>query len=237
MYKFIAFTIQNIKLNADVVILNLSPIEGDIFDFKPGQYAMLAIFDKNGKVWQSRPFSICSSPTNRDYLQFAIRIEGEFTKRLAALKNGDTVGVSLPQGFFTFNEHKMETTIFLAGGIGITPFMSTLRYVSDKSLQNKITLLYSNKTEESIIFLEELKQIQKENKNIKMIFTLTDNISNIWTGERGMIDNEMIVKYCHPFEEKFFSLCGPLGFMKAISTLLKQNGVKDEYLNMERFTR
>lgn len=235
MHKFTTFIIKNIELHTDVMILNIFPIEGNIFNFRPGQYAMLAIFDKNGKVWQSRPFSICSSPTNRNYLQFAIRIGGEFTKELATLKKGDTIGVSPPQGFFTFNENKMKKTVFLAGGVGITPFMSALRYVSEKRLQNKITLLYSNRTKDSITFLEELKQIQKQNKNINIIFILTDDTPGGWTGEQGRINDRMIKKYCNPFDEKYFLLCGPSSFMESISTLLKQNGVQDEYINRERF--
>lgn len=235
MHEFTTFIIEDIKLNTGIAILNIFPNEGDIFNFRSGQYVMLVIFDENGKVWQSRPFSICSSPTNKNYLQFAIKIEGEFTKKLATLKQGDTIGVSLPHGFFTFNEDRMEETVFLAGGIGITPFMSALRYVSERKLQNKITVLYSNSTKESIIFFEELKQIQEENKNIKIIFTITNDIPYDWINEQGRINDRMIKKYCTPFEERYFSLCGPLGFMESILILLKQNGVQGGYIDMERF--
>lgn len=64
---------------------------------------MLAIYDKKGNVWQQRSFSIYSSLLNKKYLQLAIKIYGKLTQKIAALKKGNSVGISGPYGFFTFN--------------------------------------------------------------------------------------------------------------------------------------
>ncbi len=232
------YTVDKIETKNDIILLDAVPKEGEVFDFKPGQYVMLALYDKNDakkEIWQQRPFSIYSSPLNKKLLQFAIKIQGEFTQKVANLKKGDTVGISNPTGFFTFNEKRMRDTVFLAGGIGITPFMSAIRYVSEKNLPNKITLLYSNKTEADIVFFEELKTISRKHKNIQVIFILTKDTPTLWEGEKERIDKTMIEKYCSPFQEKYFSLCGPEIFMESLSTQLEEIGVEKNRIDMERF--
>ncbi len=235
MNETIPHTIKQIEKNNDVVVLNIAPKKGEVFSFKPGQYVMLALYDKKGEIWQKRPFSICSSPLNKDYFQLAIKVHGEFTQKITTLKEGDSVGVSGPNGFFTFNEAKMKEVVFLAGGIGITPFMSAIYYISEKNLPNKVTLLYSNKTKEDILFFEKLKSISQKHKNIKVIFTLTDNFPNSWEYEKERIDKTMLKKYCFPFGEKYFSLCGPLKFMESIASQLKEYGISEDHIKMERF--
>ncbi len=237
MNETFKYTIDKIEKENNVVILNIIPKENAIFDFRPGQFTMLALYDENGEIWQQRPFSICSSPLNKKYIQLAIKVYGKFTNKVATLKKGDTVGISEPNGFFTFNEARMKEAIFLAGGIGITPFMSAIRYVSEKKLPNKITLFYSNKTMQDIVFFEELKSISEKNKNIQVVFALTEEISDVLESEyeNKRIDDNMIKKYCPHFSEKYFSLCGPLKFMESLITQLEDDGVPKDYIDMERF--
>lgn len=235
MKNFFKYKVSEVRVRNNIVVIDITPKEGVVFNFRPGQFIMLGIYDKKGNVWQQRPFSICSSPLNKKYLQLAIRVSGEFTKKVATLKKSDYVSVTGPSGFFTFNENKMSDVVFLAGGIGITPFLSAIRYISEKELKNKVTLLYSNRTKEDIIFFEELKSISQMHKNIKIIFILTDGMSEHWQYETKMIDEDMLKKYCYPFKEKYFSLCGPLGFMESMTTQLEKNGVSKDHIDMERF--
>ncbi len=229
------YVINRIEKNHNIVVLNITPKEGDIFDFKPGQFVMLAIYNKKENIWRQRPFSICSSPLNKKYLQLAIKVYGEFTQKIAILKKGDHVGISGPYGFFTFNESKMKKVVFIAGGIGITPFISAIRYVSEKELPNEITLLYSNKTGKDVIFLKELKSISRKCKNIQVIFILTNDNSARFKYEKGRIDKAMIEKYCLSHREKLFSLCGPLKFMKSMMSYLEEIEVSEDHIKMERF--
>ena len=229
------YSVKNIKQINGVVLLTLIPEQETIFDFKPGQFAMIALYDENGKIWKQRPFSICSPPTNRNYIQFAIKIFGEFTHKIAALKEGDKVGVSGPYGFFIFDEVKMNDVVFLTGGIGVTPFVSMIRYASEKKLPNKLLLLYSIKTKNDIVCLDELETISRQNKNFQAVFTLTSDIPDNWQYEKGRIDENMLKKYCSSLVDKYFFLCGPPGFMEAMKELLIKNGVPENLIIVENF--
>ncbi len=219
------------KYSNNVVILELQPKTGTIFTFRPGQYTMLSL-ENVDNIKQPRPFSISSSPTNKKLIQLAIKVHGDFTQKVSKLKIGDTVTLSKPNGFFTFNEENKKV-VFLAGGIGITPFMSAIRYVSEKNLKNKITLIYSNKTKKDIVFLNDLEEISKKYTNIQTIFTLTDTNSEKYENER--IDIEMIKKYTQLNNDTLFSLCGPIAFMESIKQQLLDAGVKNDNIDMERF--
>lgn len=229
------YTIDKIKQNNDIITLNLIPKNGVVFDYKPGQFAILTLHNENEEVWQRRPFSLCSSPLNKKYLQFVIKINGEFTKKLSTLKDGHSIDVSTPNGFFIFNELKMKKIVFLAGGIGITPFMSAIRYISDKKLDNEVILLYSNKTKKDIVFYDELKSIAKKYKNIRVIFILTKENLTSSKYDGGRIDKLLIKKYCSPFNEKYFSICGSPIFVNSLTKQLEDTGIQKEYINTEGF--
>ncbi len=219
------------KYSNNVVILELQPKIGSVFSFISGQYTMLSIENINNTK-QSRPFSISSSPTNKKLIQLAIKVHGDFTQKVSKLKIGDMVTLSKPNGFFTFDE-KNKNIVFLAGGIGITPFMSAIKYVSEKNLNNKITLIYSNKTKKDIVFLNDLEEISKNHTHIQIIFTLTDDNSEKY--ENGYIDIKMIKKYTHVSNDVLFSLCGPVPFMESIKHQLLETGIKNDNIDMERF--
>ena len=229
------YSVKNIKQINGVVLLTLIPEQETIFDFKPGQFAMIALYDENGKTWKQRPFYVCSPPTNKNYIQFAIKIFGEFTHRIAVLKEGDKVGVSGPYGFFIFDEAKMRDVVFLAGSIGVTPFVSMIRYASEKSLANKILLLYSIKTKDDIVCLGELETISRQNKNFQVVFALTSDFPDDWQHEKGRIDENMLKKYRSSFADKYFFLCGPPGFMDAMKKILTNNGVPQNFIIVENF--
>lgn len=229
------YIVKRIKQINGVVFLDLVPKQGDVFNFSPGQFAMVALYDENGAVWKQRPFSICSPPTSKNHLQFAIKIFGEFTHKIASLEEGDKLGVAGPYGFFIFDETKMKNVVFLAGGIGITPFVSMIRYASEKNLTNKILLFCSIKTKDDIVCLEELESFSRQNKNFRVVFTLTSDIPNNWLYEKGRIDEEMLKKYCPSFADKYFFLCGPSGFMTAMKEYLIKNGVQENLIITENF--
>lgn len=101
---------------------------GEAFTFVPGQYAALT-FTRFGRRVPVRCFSIASSAHTPGTIQFGIKIKGKFTQALSTLKVGDTVDVAGPYGSFTLAGKPDKPTLLLAGGIGITPFMSMIRYM------------------------------------------------------------------------------------------------------------
>lgn len=222
------------KLARNIYAFNFVPKKGKVFDFIPGQFIMVGLYDKNGRIKERRAFSLCSSPLNKDYIQLGVKVYGGFSQKLVNFRPGDIVGISEPYGFFAFEE-KMKNVVFFAGGIGIAPFMSTIRYVCDKGLDNHLTVFYSNKTRKSIAFYKGLKSIAKNNKNISVIFTLTEKTPVFWKGEKGRITPDMVKKYCAPYKNKYFFLCGPKKFMTDMIDYLIASGVSEEYIKKERW--
>src|SRR3989344_5536719 len=111
------------------------------FDYLPGQHIFVEIAPENGK-----PFSLVSSPT-QDFLEFAtiIRKDSPFKQELNSLQLGDELIVSGPYGKKFYYEDEEKDIVFIAGGIGITPFIGILRYLTDKEMNTRVTLLYSTK--------------------------------------------------------------------------------------------
>jgi len=232
------YKVKNISLvPGNMIILDIIPKKGgEIFLYTPGQYAMLAPYDERGYPMSSRPFSIASSPIQRNYLQFGIKITGKFTKRLSELKIGDNISVYGPFGEFTYDEKKYSSTVLIAGGIGITPFASMMRYASDKNITQNITLLYSARTLETTAFRDELRDISGD--NIKTVLAIThEEVSfdeiNV---ENRIIDKEMILKYTNPVQDKMFFVCGPTKFIEAEKSNLLSLGVLSKNIRSELFS-
>lgn len=235
------YKIENISIvSGDVILADIAKSDGGpVFDFQPGQYAMLMIFDRDGKLMEEHPFSIASSPSQKRALQFGIKIIGKFTRRLAELKRGDNVYILGPFGNFIFDPEKHKDAVFIAGGVGITPFMSSFRYAFDNNLQNKLTLLYSARTIESALYFKEIKQLEDQNKNFKAYFAVTDEDvpADILRAKKCFIDLKMIQEAVDgSVSGKEFFICGPPGFMGAMINCLKGMGVGEDRIFTEKFS-
>ena len=203
-------------------------------NFKPGNY-MVFYLDVNDPKGNYRDFSIISSPTEED-LKISCRLTGSvFKRKLCSLKSGDKITVKGPFGNFLLDERR--DIIMIAGGIGITPFMSMIKYVVDLKLKTNITLFYSNRTPEEIAFKSKFDDIYQTNRNIKIIYTITnfDESKKPWNGNKGFIDSNMI-KYNTSISNRLFYICGPPGMIEAMLTLLKSMNIKEEDIKIENFT-
>ncbi|MDP3964498.1 MAG: FAD-binding oxidoreductase [bacterium] len=226
---------HRIQTTHNVIVFNLEPQEGDVFDFRPGQFVMVALYGQDGQpLPKAKPYSVCSSPLKKSQLQIAFKIQGEFTNTLAQLKAGDRVGISGPFGVFTYDEKKMTEAVFLAGGIGITPFVSMFRYATGKQLSNSLTLLFANQTPEDIVFLEDLQLLDKQNPHFTAHFVVERPEAD-WQGETGRVNKAMLEKYCQPVMGKYFFVCGPDGFIIAMTEILKGLSVDAEHIKVEKF--
>ena len=219
----------------DVVTVELGPTTGgNVPLFRPGQFVMVTLL-RDGKPWQRKAYSIASSPTSRDHLEIGFKIHGEFTIAFAKLREGDTVEIDGPYGLFTFDEATTPKADFFAGGIGITPFMSMLRYAAAKKLTNDLTLLYCNKTVHDIAYFEQLQGLAAQNDHIRVIFSVDQIDDASWMGERGIVSREMIERSCRTFHGKMFYLCGPKPFMAATAEHLLTCGVQQQQIRQEIF--
>ena len=200
--------------------------------YKAGQF-LIATIKANGKEL-NKPFSISSSPTEKEHIEFTKKLsESEFSTALKTLKTGDWARIDAPHGSFTFDgEH--EKICLLGGGIGITPFRSICRYCTDKRLSTKITLLYGNRSENDIVFRDEFEAMQKQNPNFKVVFTVNEASSH-WKGAIGFITTELVKKEIPDYKENVFYTCGPPAMVEAMEKLVEALGVPKTQLKHEYF--
>lgn len=225
-----------IKDARNVVIWRTAPVQGSIFDFQPGQFAMIHLFDNNGATWLKKPYSIASSPLNKEYLEFGIKIQGEFTRKMhKTLKINDVIGVDGPYGIFTFNPKIHQNTIMFAGGIGITPFISMIRFATESDASAKILLYYCNQTEKDIAYKSALDKLIAQNPNFQIIYSVDTCANNQWIGEIGLICKEKIKKYIANYQDKYVFLCGPGPFMNAVESILQSCKVPNDRIKKEVF--
>ncbi len=207
--------------------------------FLPGQFIVLhfEIFDKaKGRLRKkNRAFSISSSPDSRDYWEVTVRKTGFVSSYMdETLKVGDRVIVKSLGGEFYFQEAGAKELVLLAGGTGIAPLMSMIRYVIDRHLPTKLTLIYSCRSLEDIIFREELERISVTQPNIQCVFTMTRSVDDSWRGHRGRISRELLEEYISNFKALFY-LCGPDAMVQSGLSHLKEMGVNEDRIRLEKW--
>jgi ferredoxin-NADP reductase len=204
----------------------------DSFSYKAGQFMFVTI--KSGTQQLRKHFSISSSPTETNFIEFTKKItDSPFSLALTALNIGDTVSLDGPYGDFTFRG-EYDRVGMLSGGIGITPLRSICKYCTDTQSETKITLLYGNRAEEDIIFRKELEEMQQKNRNLKVVFTL-DQASQNWKGHTGIINAKMVKNEIPNYAETTFYTCGPPAMVEAIGNLLRELGVPESRIKREKF--
>ncbi len=198
-------------------------------NFIPGQYCLVSIQNKN----ESKPFTFTNPPTKDNIIELTIKEIGKFTGSLFSLKTGDKLNIEGPMGeSLNFDESIKENVVFLAGGSGITPFISTIRYIILKNMKNNVTLIFSNRTKQDIIYKKELEEI-KNKENIKVIHTLTNETPDNWDGEKGRINKEMIEKHVNSPREKLWYICGPPKMVQNMKELLNSIGIPKDQIKWE----
>lgn len=188
-------------------------------NFRPGQFFVLTI-KINGKE-ATKHFSFSISPTEKGYVEFTKRITGsEFSQALDKLKIGDWARLKLPYGFFTF-EGEYKKIAFLVGGIGITAVRSMCKYACDRKLSTDIILVYGNKSEKDIAFHDDFLQMETDNKNLRVVYTLTDPVEkHTWKGRIGIINSDMVREEIPDYAERVFYICGPPKMVDHLRSLL-----------------
>jgi glycine betaine catabolism B len=207
--------------------------------FKPGQYLEWTLPHGRADMRGNRRyFTIASSPTEED-IHLGVRMEQQsstFKKKLAEMKPTDTFVASQLMGDFTLPEDKNKKLVFIAGGIGVTPFRSMVKYLLDKKEQRSIVLFYTNKTADEIAYKDIFDKAQKE-LGLKPIYVLTnmDRIPAAWPGKAGRIDEKMITEEVPDFKERTFYISGPNAMVDAYKHLLNKMGVPHNQIVTDYF--
>ncbi len=228
--RFETSVIQKIQRTQNIISIRFNKPKD--FEHIPGQFMFIKL--KSGGKELEKHFTISSSPTEQDYIEVTKKLTGdEFANALAALKVGDKVTINAPFGDFTFKGEYDKIGMF-SGGIGITPLHSMIRYCTDNKLNTNIVLLYSNRTENDIAFKNELLELQRQNRNFKVINTITQPDKG-WKGLTGRINKEMVQKEIPDYMERVFYICGPPKMVDAMVGVLKEMNVSDEQIKQEYF--
>lgn len=212
-------------------------IAGKNFNFKPGQFASLDLLDKNGQVLKERKrfFSFISSPNDKETLSIATQIGlSGFKHRLKYLEIGYEVELGVISGRFTLPEVSPDPLAFIAGGIGITPFISMLRYLKESKDTRPIKLLYSVREKENAVYLEELKQLTKDKLNFELILTVTNDPN--WLGEKRRIEKKFLTDHLGDLNQYLYYIVGPTLMVQSIKVILLELGVQLEKIHLDYFS-
>jgi predicted ferric reductase len=221
--KSIPYLLESIGVKGLFTILNLKPKNNKLL-FQPGQFVFVKIIS-NKITKETHPFSIASSPTDNN-LRLAIKNIGDYTSTLKEITKGTEVGIEGPYGEFGSIDYSKEQ-IWVAGGIGITPFLSIIsEIISTKKITKKITLYYCVKNNGEAIFLDELNNSMAKINSSEIIPWFSD--------EKGIIRIEDIEKTNKIFDNNFL-ICGPPRMMKSLSEQLIKKGISKSNIHMENF--
>jgi ferredoxin-NADP reductase len=152
---------------------------------------------------------------------------------LAALAVGARVEMHGPWGLFVLKPAAHH--VLIAGGIGVTPFVSMIREAALSSADMQITLIYSNRTVDEAAYLDELQQIAAAHPNIRVIPTCTRESPSGWMGERGRIDAAMLHRAVPDHRDADYLMCGPDDFMVSMREILVASGVDSKRIKQESF--
>lgn len=209
------------------------------FEFHAGQYIDITLInppetDVDGSI---RSFSIASSPSEK-HLLIVTRIRDTAFKRVLQDLPYDTeIVLDGPYGSFTLHANSYRPAVFMAGGIGITPFLSMVRSNERKKLARDSYLFYSNPFPEEAAFLNTLQDQEKNSLNFRFVPTMTamDESHESWSGETGSIDPEMLSKHLPSLQGPIYYLAGTPRFVADMLKMLKVAGVDEGDVRCEEF--
>jgi ferredoxin-NADP reductase len=173
-------------------------------------------------------FNFPSSPTEAN-IKLGVKFypnPSTFMAALAALRPGGIVVASQLAGDFTLPRNQKKKLVFIAGGIGITPFRSMIKYIADADEERNVVLVYANKTPADIAYADEFASLRGK-LFLKTIYTITDpkSVTTDWRGKVGMFDVRMLAEEIPDFRERMFYISGPHGMVSAYRAMLEGAGV------------
>jgi ferredoxin-NADP reductase len=213
---------DSIAETRDVRTFRFHPPAGG-FSWKAGQNLVMTIPDVDDPRGPTRPFTISSSPTEEGVIAVSTLIrDSPFKQRLAQMAPGDPVGIEGPEGEFFLEPGR--PAVMIAGGIGVTPFRSMLRFATDTRLEKPLVLVYSSKTPEDIVFRAELDDLARRNHAIRLIHTITrpEEGRTPWVGRKGRIDGDLLRDSTRGIRHPLVYVAGPPGLVKEVRRLLDE---------------
>lgn len=207
------------------------------FSFLPGQYLEWTIQNKIDSRGNRRYFTISSSPTEKD-IKMGIKFNprsSKFKDSLISMEIGEKIIAGSLSGDFVLPKDVDKRLVFVAGGIGVTPFRSMIKYLIDENKRRDIVLIYSVKDPKDFVYLDILEMAQKN--GVKLILSISDSsqVPANWHGYVGYINEELIQKEIPDFSKRSFYISGPSSMIDSFAALLKKLEVSQERIKKDYF--
>lgn len=209
------------------------------FTYQAGQTIDLTLIDppETDVEGNSRTFSLASAP-HEAVLRIATRLrDTAFKRTLKEMPEGSAITLEGPLGSFLLHENASRPAVFLAGGIGITPFRSIVADATERRLPHRLFLFFSNRRPEDAAFLADFQSFEKENPNFTLVATMTEmeKSAEAWDGERGYIDAPMLARHLPAVDAPVYYLAGPQAMVTAMRAMLNGSGVSNDDIRFEEF--
>ncbi len=207
------------------------------FDFLPGQFLQVEVEPDGGRPVR-RSYTIASSPTQRAYVEITVKREEQGIVSCYLHDNakvGDLIKVSGPFGSFTFTGSDADSIVLIAGGVGITPMMSVLRYLTDTAWPGEIFFLYGANSTEEFVFRDEIERLERQDPKLHVLATMARSPGTVWLGPEGVITKDLLTRAVPDLGRRRIHLCGPPPMMASIKLMLKELGVPDAQVHSEAF--
>ncbi len=216
----------------DVHSLELAPEGHAGLDFQPGQFAWFTLGETPFAL-QQHPFSLAGS-ADRARIRFSASAVGDFTRGLGQVRPGSRAWIEGPFGAFVPASDPARSLLMIAGGIGVTPFISMLRSLADQRSPQPVTLIYANRCWSEVAFRDELEQLAAV-LDLALIHVLEEPPAD-WSGESGRIDRALLDRHLpDPGAPAQYLICGPAPLMDAAESSLRDRGVGWRCIFAERF--
>jgi ferredoxin-NADP reductase len=209
------------------------------FEFEAGQFVNFTLLSPGDTDLEgnTRALSIASAPHERN-LMVAMRLRTTAFKRtLNSLPPNTELLLQGPYGSLTLSRNGTRPAVFLAGGIGVTPFRSLVWNATESLSPRRIFLFYSVRVPEEAAFLEELREMEQYNLRYKFICTVTqpDQVRMPWHGETGRISIEMLSKWIPDLSVPIYYIAGPSGMVTGVRQMLINSGISEDDIRAEEF--
>lgn len=212
---------------------------------KPGQYASIRIF-QDGDWSAPHPFTLSCAPED-ETLRMTIKKSGAFTSAIPDIQPGTPIQCTGPYGQFCKDIGTSKEIVMIAGGVGITPFLSVLRHFKESNADNEITLFWANKTPADAFAAKELldltlslrlhvvhvfSRVEPADQSLAPVFQ--DGRPGKVTHEYGRLNQTILLRHIPSMSASFY-LCGPPAMQQAVLDELSQCGVAPERVDKEAF--
>lgn len=213
------------------------------FEFQAGQNVLLTLADPPELDAQgpSRTFTLASAPHEPELVIATRMRDTAFKRTLKKARPGLRVHLEGPAGVMVLHEDADRPAVFLAGGIGITPFLSMARDAAHRRLPQRIVLFYGNRRPEDAAYLDELKALENKNPNYRLVAAMSEpqKSARPWSGEKGFVDRAMLARHLGELSEDLkgpvYYFAGPPAMAMAMQQMLSSAGVAEDDMRSEEF--